>query len=155
MRWKDRVKKDMVALTVLSHWYVAAQDRKLWHDRYCTGMERAVERRIVREWEKWRASSLLGGSSALPFTCHQCNRSFRRTGDLRRHKCDSRRSRARLGAQGADKLQCRTCHRTFRRSGDMLRHKCESSLKVTFPAVLLLNWCIYAYSVYAYSAYAY
>ena len=49
MRWKDRVKKDMVALTVLSHWYVAAQDRKLWHDRYCAGMERAVERRIVRE----------------------------------------------------------------------------------------------------------
>ena len=78
MRWKDRVKKDMVALAVLSHWYVAAQDRKLWHDRYCAGMERAVERRIVGEWEKWRASSLLGGSSALPFTCHQCNRSFRR-----------------------------------------------------------------------------
>ena len=126
MRWKDRVKKDMVALTVLSHWYVAAQDRKLWHDRYCAGMERAVERRIVREWEKRRASSLLGGSSALPFTCHQCNRSFRRTGDLRRHKCDSRRSRARSGAQGADVLQCRTCHRTFRRSGDMLRHKCGS-----------------------------
>ena len=83
MRWKDRVKKDMVALAVLSHWYVAAHDRKLWYDRYCAGMEKAVERRIVREREKWRASSLLGGSSALPFTCHQCNRSFRRTGDLR------------------------------------------------------------------------
>ena len=34
MIWKDRVKKDMMALAVLSHWYVAAQDRKLWHDRY-------------------------------------------------------------------------------------------------------------------------
>ena len=122
-----------VALIVLSHWYVAAQDRKLWHDRYCAGMERAVEWRIVSEWKKRKASSLLGGSSALPFTCHQCNRSFRRTGDLRRHKCDSRRSRARLGAQGADELQCRTCHRTFRRK------KCESSLKGTFPAVLLLT----------------
>ena len=49
MRWKHRVKKDMMALTVLSHWYIAAQDRRLWHNRYCAGMERAVERRIVRE----------------------------------------------------------------------------------------------------------
>ena len=58
MKRKDKVKKDMVAMTALSHWYVAAKDKKLWHDRYCEGMEREVERRIVREWEKRRTSSL-------------------------------------------------------------------------------------------------
>ena len=126
LRWKDRVKRDMVSLGMFSGWYEAAQDRKLWRNMYSDIVERSVEERIRRENERRRHGPLTGATQELPFYCQQCQRRFRRKEDMSCHKCDSVRS-SRRERQPPEQLQCPTCHRYFRRPGDMSRHNCNSS----------------------------
>ena len=60
------------------------------------GMERQVESRLWEEEKKRRAILSASHSTTLSTVWYaQCNRSFRRVGDMRRHKCDSVRSRGR------------------------------------------------------------
>ena len=68
----------------------------------------------------------------------QCSRSVRRVGDMRRHKCDSIRSRERrepprgvlirTGPAVVDENTSthNSCRRVFRRADDMKRHRCGS-----------------------------
>ena len=55
-----------------------------------------------------------------------------RSGDLKRHKCDSVRSKTGLIPQAP--IKCQKCRRTFRRSGDFKRHKCDSVRSKTGPS---------------------
>ena len=96
MRWKDRVKKDMLSLNIWSGWYNEAQDRKKWYESYHAGMVDKLQKRLENEEEKrsFRRQTVL--QSHVPdasLTCQQCHREFRRSGDMKRHKCDSIRSR--------------------------------------------------------------
>ena len=99
MRWKDRVKKDMLSLNIWSGWYNEAQDRKKWYESYHAGVADKLQKRLENEEEKrsFRRQTVLQShvpdATASSLTCQQCHRKFSRSGDMRRHKCDSIRSR--------------------------------------------------------------
>ena len=131
LRWKDRVMKDMVSLNVGSMWYRNAQDRKEWYDAYRAGMEEKIEKRLCKEEAQRQAKRQTALQTNIPtvtpFTCEQCQRTFRRSGDLKRHKCKSRnRNRQRENSSEPTYFQCQKCSREFRRQGDMKRHKCKT-----------------------------
>ena len=96
LRWKDSVTKDTVSLNVGSMWYRNAQDRKEWYDAYHEGMEEKIEKRLCKEEAQRQAKrqtalqANIPSVMAAPFTCEQCQWTFRRSGDLKRHKCRSR-----------------------------------------------------------------
>ena len=88
MRWKDRIRKDMASLSITSSWYRLAHDRKKWYDHCHKGMERKIASRLDQEQAKRQAKRHHQSQpSELGFSCEQCQRSFRRPGDLKRHKC--------------------------------------------------------------------
>ena len=91
MRWKGRVKKDMRSLKIYNHWFDRAQDRKGWHDLYHRSMGKLVEQRLEKEQEARRARQHPSSAvEALPFLCSQCQRRFRRQGDMTRNIIRSR-----------------------------------------------------------------
>ncbi len=114
------------SLGLFSGWYDDVQDRKLWHDKYSSGVHEIVEQRVRMELVRRYGCPLTSSVADLSFCYQQCHRRFRRAGDMRRHRCDSRRSR-RLVTQSLDDLQCPTCRRSFRSRGDKVRRKCNSS----------------------------
>ena len=57
--------------------------------------------------------------------CDECGRSFRRPGDLKRHKCVAERDKPIEQQQGA--VQCGVCRRWFRSRGGLAVHRCRSS----------------------------
>ena len=54
--------------------------------------------------------------------CKECGRYFRRSGDMKRHKCRSERMRPIEDQRGA--VQCGHCNRWFRSKGGLAVHKC-------------------------------
>ena len=137
LRWKDRVKRDLTSMSMLEHWYQLAQDRKKWYDRYHERVEEQIARRLEQERTKRQArqhSRRIADSSARNFVCVHCHRHFRRSGDLKRHKCTTRGHTATANSErdssasndSAATFDCQQCSRSFRRSGDLKRHKCDS-----------------------------
>ena len=94
LRWKDRVKKDRTSLSMHGHWYQLAQDRKKWHDRYHERMEQQIVRRLEQERAKRQVSR-----RTRNFMCVHCHRCFRRSGDLKRHKCTTQGRTATASSQ--------------------------------------------------------
>ena len=91
MRWKDRVRKDMSSLCIPSSWYRLAQDRRKWYNLCHEGMERRIASRLEQEQAKRQAKRYHQlQPSELSFTCEHCHRNFRRSGDLKQHKCRAR-----------------------------------------------------------------
>ena len=135
MRWKDRVKKDMASLPTInptSEWYRFAQDRKKWYDLCHERMEMKIACRLGQEQAKRQAKRQHQSQpSELNFQCVNCQRRFRRSGDLKRHKC-SRGHQAVSGSSTAitsiseSGFVCQQCSRSFRRSGDLKTHRCDS-----------------------------
>ena len=137
LRWKDRVKKDLTSMAMHGHWYQLAQDRKKWHDRYHERMEQQIDRRLEQERAKRQASrrsEQTTDPSTRNFMCVHCHRRFRRSGDLKRHKCTTQGRTAAASSQqsssarndSAATFDCQQCSRSFRRPGDLKRHKCDS-----------------------------
>ena len=132
MRWKDRVRKDMSSLSIPSSWYRLAQDRKKWYNLCHEGMERNIASRLEQEQAKRQAKRQHQSQpSELGFTCEQCHRSFRRSGDIKRHKCrvgNQRASRSSTTTMNTPEASfvCQQCSRSFRWPGDLKRHKCDS-----------------------------
>ena len=127
MRWKDRVRRDMLSLNIPKRWYSLAQDRKGWHDLCHAQMKIKIEQRIKKEEEKRQARRQVRRNATSQrqiqalFICQHCQRSFRRSGDLNRHKCASQNQ-----TQIQTSFECQNCQRSFRRSGDLKRHSCDS-----------------------------
>ena len=72
LRWRDKVRQNFKSLSINdSLWYQQAQDRNLWKQLCNTGME----------------NMLTVPQSHHSFHCSTCQRSFRRSQDIARHKC--------------------------------------------------------------------
>ena len=76
-RWRDVVKADVEAIGVGERWYGACQDRKEWF-KVCSSGAAEVSR-------SRREHSAVNQSSESGYTC-TCGRTFRRQGDLTRHR---------------------------------------------------------------------
>ena len=137
LRWKDRVKRDLTSMSMHDHWYQLTQNRKKWYDRYHERVEQQMARRLDQERAKRQARqhrSQITDLSIKNFVCVTCHRRFRRSGDLKRHKCTTRSHTAMADSQrdslasndSAATFDCQQCCRSFRRSGDLKRHKCDS-----------------------------
>ena len=63
-----------------------------------------------------------------PIVCNDCGRSFRRSGDIKRHKCLSERAKPISEQSGA--VQCVYCQKWMRSAGGLAVHqrKCNSSV---------------------------
>ena len=78
LRWRDKVRQDFRSLSINdSLWYQQAQDRSLWKQLCNAGME----------------NLLTVPQSHYSFHCPTCQRSFRRSQDIARHKCVTTRHR--------------------------------------------------------------
>jgi len=105
LRWRDKVRRDLKHFHIDEHgWYVVAQNRDDWN-HMCV------------------ASPSLSESVQPRLFCDGCQRHFRKTEDMARHRCDSVRSRCTAGISG-NTMVCSTCHQTFRRHQDLARHEC-------------------------------
>ena len=100
-RWKDVVSADLKRYGV-SDWYCAAQDRAVW--RTLINTPPADVQHVKR------------------VVCTECQRTFRRESDLKRHKCLIERSKPVQQQQGS--VQCRTCERWFHSKGGLAVHRC-------------------------------
>ena len=76
-RWRDVVRSDMEAIGAGDRWYELCQDRKEWFELCQKGLE-------TRTRQKTRCAANNQPQSS-EFNC-TCGRSFRRQGDLTRHK---------------------------------------------------------------------
>ena len=79
-RWRDLVTADIKAVNMDDGWYDLAQDRKAWQALCQEGLMSLVEQHHPG-WPSGRSSSSTVGS----YPC-LCGRSFRRKGDLTRHR---------------------------------------------------------------------
>ena len=71
--------------------------------------------------------------AVMAFECNTCDRSFRREGDRKRHKCilaPAHRSTV-VSVPLATSFDCGVCDRSFGRSGDLKRHRCIAAPKIT------------------------
>lgn len=103
MRWKDRVTSDLRALAV-DDWYSVAQDRLRW---------KTISRTLPKP-----------PAVASPTVCAVCNRQFKSTSGLARHKCTAVRQLPVAEQPGA--RQCGACQRWFRSAGGLAVHVCSS-----------------------------
>ena len=76
-RWRDVVKADVDAIGVGDRWYEACQDRKEWFKVCSSGAAQVSRSR--------REHPVINQSSESGYTC-TCGRTFRRQGDLTRHR---------------------------------------------------------------------
>ena len=79
-RWRDVAAADIKAVGVNDGWYDLAQDRQAWRALCQDGLSSLVE----QHHSGW----LSGATSSSRADCYpcQCGRSFRRKGDLTRHR---------------------------------------------------------------------
>ena len=59
--------------------------------------------------------------SGQPISCSVCNRTFSRSGDLKRHKCLDERAKPICEQRGA--VQCQHCQRWLRSAGGLAIHQ--------------------------------
>lgn len=78
-RWRDVARSNVEAIGVSDRWYELCQDRKEWFELCCEGVERVSQ---TRQRNTCPANNQ---SQSRSFNC-ACGRSFRRQGDLTRHK---------------------------------------------------------------------
>lgn len=113
-RWRDVIRKDLKEMDVSEEgWYrEAVSSRGGWRATY----------------QQLQTGS---GAGALLHTamateeakCEVCSRVFKRTGDLKRHKCSSERQKPVCEQRGA--TQCTTCMKWFRSKGGLAVHRCQ------------------------------
>ncbi len=77
-RWRDMVVTDLQAIDVRDGWYQLCQDRKEWFDVCRDGVARVAARRKSTCLANREPQSRVFGCA--------CGRSFRRQGDLTRHR---------------------------------------------------------------------
>ena len=84
-RWRDVAEADVKAVGASDGWYDLAQDRQAWFARCQDRLASFVEQQPCSGWPSGPTSSTRHGSYPCP-----CGRSFRRKGDLTRHRrfCD-------------------------------------------------------------------
>ena len=94
MRLHDHVRKDLKKFGIEeSGWYCLAQDRRDWRIGCRMGLEPVTDARLERDEVRRRAcvDGSTGGNasvtSAKPYQCNSCERSFRQPQDIARHKC--------------------------------------------------------------------
>ena len=116
-RWRDVIKADLQEISVPeAKWYTLARtSREGWRATYMSALE---ERRTRQEGEQLSTSSHV--------VCQECNRSFRREGDKKRHKCKSERLKPVSEQLGA--VQCQTCHKWYRSKGGLAVHRCRQDI---------------------------
>ena len=94
MRWFDPVRKDLTKFGIEeSDWYCLAHDRKDWRIGCRMGLEAVTDARLEKDEVRRRAhveGSTRGNASvtsAKPYQCNSCERSFRLPQDIARHRC--------------------------------------------------------------------
>lgn len=114
-RWKDAIKSDLQEIKVPeTQWYkLARTSRQGWRATYMS----ALEERRARQQEGAQLPT------STPVVCQECERTFRREGDRKRHKCTSERLKPVCEQLGA--VQCQACHRWFRSRGGHAVHRCR------------------------------
>ena len=123
-RWRDLAAADVKSIGIGDDWYDVAQDRREW---------RAVCRDRLAQLNNNKESAPCAAnrvdSEARAYTC-QCGRSFRRQGDLTRHRrfCNGQATNQ-LAADEPVTHHC-ACGRKFRRAGDIARHRRFCSVSV-------------------------
>ena len=114
LRWKDRVVSDLRQVAVsTSNWYALAQDRQKWREVMWTAPEPPATESSV--------------------TCEICQRRFKSSSGLARHKCVAVRSLPVQDQPGA--RQCSACQRWFRSAGGLAVHRCSSRSEPSTTAV--------------------
>ena len=94
MRWHDRVRRDLKKFGIEeSGWYCLAQDRRDWRIGCRMGLDAVTDARLEKD-EVRRGVHVDGSTgvnasvtSAKPYQCNSCERSFRRPQDIVRHRC--------------------------------------------------------------------
>ena len=118
LRWRDLIRKDLKEIKVPEEsWYdVATTSRSRWRVTYMDGLEEfsTTNESCARFVERPPDNYL----------CEQCNRSFRRESDRKRHKCLSERQKPVSLQRGA--VQCPTCTRWLRSRGGLAVHRCRT-----------------------------
>ena len=111
-RWRDLSAGDVLVAGLGGTWYEVAQDRREWEYicKHCHTNDNFAEQQGVV------APSNIGRSYICSY-----GRSFRRSGDLTRHRhfCDG--SQHQSHRQVVSTFEC-LCGRIFRRRGDLTRH---------------------------------
>jgi len=110
-RWRDLAVMDVRTLGIEGDWFTIAQDRQQWSTT-CEQYHLSGEGVEV----------CAANRPSLPqiFSC-TCGRTFKRSGDLTRHKNFCGTQNLDNGSLEAHTFQC-SCGRTFRRKGDLTRH---------------------------------
>ncbi len=107
-RWRDVVRDDLKALNMYDRWYDQAMDRSEW----IHSISDAIADRRTSQPRQCKT-----------FCCDTCLRSFKRVGDLTRHKCTAERQKPVCQQVGA--VQCLQCDRWFASRGGLAVHRCE------------------------------
>ena len=85
MRWWDRVRKDLKKFDIDERtWYIEAQDRDKWRQKWHRGLEKITKSRLQEDEQRSATRRAArsgdqpvdGNVSQQPFTCKRYNRSF-------------------------------------------------------------------------------
>ena len=82
----------------------------------------AVLKCSVLEQSAWATNTV----NSQPFLCSLCHRTFRRSGDLKRHKCSDERVKAICEQRGA--VKCQHCQHWMRSAGGLAVHQRKCNL---------------------------
>ena len=113
-RWKDVIRKDLQSMEVAEdEWFdVATASRAAWRNIY---REACTLRANNAQHQQQNQENLV--------QCTGCQRTFRREGDKKRHKCAEERSKPVSEQRGA--VQCPSCSRWFKSRGGLAVHRCS------------------------------
>ena len=98
MRWRDRVRKDLKKFSIEeSTWFKECQERAVWQQKCRDRLKEATKKRLAED-EKRRDAAVRGyaADNTRPLTCGTCQRSFRRSQDIARHRCVTTRPRGQV-----------------------------------------------------------
>ena len=112
-RWRDVIRTDLKDMQIPEHtWYAkATTSREEWRDTYREACAHITHR------EQYR------GPADNQVQCPECSRTFRREGDMKRHKCVAERRKPVHQQRGA--VQCPTCEKWFKSRGGFTVHSCN------------------------------
>ena len=115
LRWRDVIRKDLRTIKVSEEkWYdEASMSRSRWQNTYKEGLKSLTASDNAEAQEH----------AVNQIKCDECNRTFRRESDRKRHKCISERQKPVSEQRGA--VQCTTCTRWFRSRGGLSVHRCR------------------------------